>query len=166
MDAGLPQPLSDETLRRAEALDALDAVLPFGRRDFLAGILTDGDVETLRHLAKEGMGENSLRALASDLGYLEAWCQAATGDPLPWPAPVPLLVKFVAHHLWDPAKRETDPSHGMPQDVAAALKDAGLLRVDGPHAPIPSAGGFRAGRRSRNGAVSKANSTHQGCAAR
>lgn len=135
MHARLPKPHSDETLRRAEALDALDAVLPFSRRDFLAGILTDDDVETLRHLAKEGMGENSLRALASDLGYLEAWCQAATGNPLPWPAPVPLLVKFVAHHLWDPARRETDPSHGMPVDVVEALKDAGLLRIDGPHAP-------------------------------
>ena len=60
--------------RRAEALDALDSVLPFDRRDFLAELLTDDDVETLRHLAKEGIGENSLRALASDLGYLEAWC--------------------------------------------------------------------------------------------
>ncbi|MBB6469478.1 integrase [Aminobacter lissarensis] len=110
-------------------------MLPFDRRDFLAEILTDDDVETLRHLAKEGIGENSLRALASDLGYLEAWCQAATENPLPWPAPEPLLIKFVAHHLWDSAKRETDLSHGMPNDVVAALKSAGLLRVDGPHAP-------------------------------
>nr|WP_281722377.1 site-specific integrase [Nitrosomonas nitrosa] len=135
MDARLPKPASDEQLRRAEALDALDAVLPFDRREFLAGILTDDDVETLRHLAREGMGENSLRALASDLGYLEAWCLAATGYALPWPAPVPLLLKFVAHHLWDPARRETDPAHGMPDDVAATLKEAELLRVDGPHAP-------------------------------
>jgi integrase len=135
MDTRLPKPASGETLRRAEALDALDAVLPFGRRDFLAEILTDDDVETLRHLAREGMGENSLRALASDLGYLEAWCQAATGSPLPWPAPETLLLKFVAHHLWDPIKRETDPAHGMPEHVAATLKDAGLLRADGPHAP-------------------------------
>lgn len=135
MDVRLPKPVSDEAVRRAEALDALDAVLPFGRRDFLAEILTDDDVETLRHLAREGMGDNSLRALASDLGYLEAWCRAATGQPLPWPAPEPLLLKFVAHHLWDPAKRETDPAHGMPDDVATALKAAELLRVDGPHAP-------------------------------
>ncbi|MER8802283.1 site-specific integrase [Mesorhizobium sp. M0998] len=121
--------------RRAEALDALDSVLPFDRRDFLAGLLTDDDVETLRHLAKEGIGENSLRALASDLGYLEAWCQAATSSPLPWPASEALLIKFVAHHLWDFAKRETDPAHGMPADVAATLKSQGLLRSDGPHAP-------------------------------
>ncbi|MCF6110499.1 site-specific integrase [Mesorhizobium muleiense] len=135
MDRRLPKPVPDQKLRRAEALDALDSVLPFDRRDFLAEILTDDDVATLRHLAKEGIGENSLRALASDLGYLEAWSLAATGFSLPWPAPEALLIKFVAHHLWDPAKRETDVSHGMPEDVTAALKAAKLLRVDGPHAP-------------------------------
>ncbi|NGO55459.1 site-specific integrase [Allomesorhizobium camelthorni] len=135
MDARLPKPLPDVKLRRAEALDALDSVLPFDRRDFLAGLLTDDDVETLRHLAKEGIGENSLRALASDLGYLEAWSLAATGQPLPWPAPEALLIKFVAHHLWDPSRRETDSAHGMPGEVAAALKAQGLLRSDGPHAP-------------------------------
>ena len=41
---------------------------------------------TLKHLAREGMGENSLRALASDLAYLEAWARVATGAALPWPA--------------------------------------------------------------------------------
>ncbi|MER8847475.1 site-specific integrase [Mesorhizobium australicum] len=135
MDLRLPKPASDQKLRRAEALDALESVLPFDRREVLAEILTDDDVETLRHLAREGIGENSLRALASDLGYLEAWSLAATGFSLPWPAPEPLLIKFVAHHLWDPAKRETDISHGMPEDVTAALKSAKLSRVDGPHAP-------------------------------
>lgn len=68
---------------RAEALDALDAILPFDRRDQLAALLTDDDVATLKHLASEGMGENTLRALASDLGYLEAWCRLATGSPFP-----------------------------------------------------------------------------------
>lgn len=135
MDLHLEKPVSDQKLRRAEALDALESVLPFDRRDFLAEILTDDDIETLRHLAKQGIGENSLRALASDLGYLEAWSLAATGFSLPWPAPEAQLIKFVAHHLWDPVKRETDPAHGMPEDVAAALKSAKLLRVDGPHAP-------------------------------
>jgi integrase len=122
--------------RRAEALDVLESVLPFDRRDFLAEILTDDDVATLRHLAKEGIGENSLRALASDLGYLEAWSLAATGSPLPWPAPEALLIKFVAHHLWDSFRRATDAAHGMPEDVMAALTAAGLLRAkNGPHAP-------------------------------
>ncbi|MDG4892703.1 tyrosine-type recombinase/integrase [Mesorhizobium sp. WSM4976] len=126
---------SADVLRRAEALDTLDAVLPFDRREFLAEILSDDDVETLRHLAREGIGENSMRALASDLAYLEAWCRAATANPLPWPAPETLLLKFLAHHLWDPIRRETDPSHGMPEDVSIALMQAGLLRATGPHSP-------------------------------
>lgn len=127
--------LSDQVLARAEQLDALDAILPFGRRDQLAALLTDDDVATLKHLANEGMGENTLRAFASDLGYLEAWCLAATEGPLPWPAPQSLILKFIAHHLWDPARRESDPAHGMPADVEADLRAQGLLRASGPHAP-------------------------------
>jgi integrase len=42
---------------------------------------------------------------------------------------------LVAHHLWDPAQRERDPLHGMPTEVAAALKAQHFLRVAGPHAP-------------------------------
>lgn len=131
----LTKPAASDISRRAEALDALDSVLPFDRREFLAELLSDDDVATLRHLAREGIGENSMRALASDLAYLEAWCQAATANPLPWPAPEALLLKFLAHHLWDPARRETDPAHGMPEDVSVALTQAGLLRSQGPHAP-------------------------------
>ncbi|MEY9325812.1 site-specific integrase [Sinorhizobium fredii] len=121
--------------RRAEELDALDAILPFDRRDQLAALLTDEDVATLKHLAGESMGENTLRALASDLGYLEAWCRLATGAPLPWPAPEALLLKFVAHHLWDPVKRKEDPTHGMPAEVEVGLRAERLLRAFGPHAP-------------------------------
>lgn len=127
--------LSGPVLARAEQLDALDAILPFDRRDQLAALLTDEDVATLKHLAHEGMGENTLRAFASDLGYLEAWCMAATEGPLPWPAPQSLILKFIAHHLWDPARREIDPAHGMPADVEASLREQGLLRATGPHAP-------------------------------
>lgn len=120
---------------RAEELDALDAILPFARRDQLATLLTDEDVATLKHLAKEGMGANTLRALASDLGYLEAWCELANGAPLPWPAPESLLLKFVAHHLWDPIARAEDSSHGMPAVIEMALRAKGLLWANGPHAP-------------------------------
>ena len=69
--------------RRALELDALAAILPMDRRDALAGLLTDDDVATFKHLAGEGIGDNSLRALASDLAYLEAWSVAATGAPCP-----------------------------------------------------------------------------------
>ncbi len=127
--------MSDAVSRRAEELDALDAILPFNRRDQLAALLTDDDVETLKHLARTGMGDNTLRALSSDLGYLESWCTLATGDDLPWPAPETLLLKFVAHHLFDPATRAADPAHGMPSEVEEGLRSLGLLRSDGPHAP-------------------------------
>ncbi|NHT76884.1 site-specific integrase [Rhizobiaceae bacterium CRRU44] len=128
-------PSGNDVLKRAEELDALDAILPFDRRDQLAELLTSDDDATLKHLASEGMGDNTMRALASDLAYLEAWCVLATGTPLPWPAPESLLLKFVAHHLWDPAERETNVEHGMPEDVAIALRFKGLLRSTGPHAP-------------------------------
>lgn len=127
--------LLDAKSRRALHLDTLSAILPMDRRDRLAQLLTDDDVATLQHLAREGMGENSLRALASDLAYLEGWAIAATGAPLPWPAAEALVLKFVAHHLWDSAKRESDPRHGMPVKVAGALRREGLLRSNGPHAP-------------------------------
>ncbi|MBR0554426.1 site-specific integrase [Ciceribacter sp. L1K23] len=121
--------------RRSEDLDTIAAVLPIGRRDELAELLTNQDVETLRHLVSEGMGANTLRALTSDLAYLQAWSLAATGRSLPWPAPEALLLKFVAHHLWDAEKRTQDPDHGMPADVEQKLRIQGLLRSPGPHAP-------------------------------
>ncbi len=121
--------------RRAEELDTIASVLPMERRDELAELLTDQDVETLKHLVERGMGDNTLRALTSDLAYLEAWGLAATGKSLPWPAPEALLLKFVAHHLWDPEKRAGDPDHGMPADVADNLRAQGFLKSAGPHAP-------------------------------
>jgi len=120
---------------RLDQLDTIAAVLPIERRDELAELLTDQDVETLRHLVNQGMGENTLRALASDLAYLQAWSLAATGRSLPWPGPEALLLKFVAHHLWDAEKRLTDSEHGMPADVEHKLRIQGLLRSPGPHAP-------------------------------
>ncbi|WP_165222320.1 site-specific integrase [Affinirhizobium pseudoryzae] len=121
--------------RRVQDLDTIAAVLPMDRRDELSELLTDQDVETLRHLVNEGMGANTLRALTSDLAYLQAWSLAATGRSLPWPAPEALLLKFVAHHLSDPEKRLTDPEHGMPAEVEDKLRLQGFLRSSGPHAP-------------------------------
>ncbi|MBN9085177.1 MAG: tyrosine-type recombinase/integrase [Rhizobiales bacterium] len=126
---------TDPTSRRALELDTLAAILPLDRRDQLAGLLTDEDVSTLKHLAREGMGENSLRALASDLAYLEGWSLASIGAPLPWPASEELALKFLAHHLWDPAEREQNVDHGMPETVASLLRTYRLLRCSGPHAP-------------------------------
>jgi integrase len=126
---------SDAPLVRAEELDALDAILPFNRREKLAELLTDDDVATLKHLAKQGLGDNTMRALASDLAYLEAWSLASTGKTLPWPAPEALLIKFVAQHLWDAHEHAIDAHHGMPDDISTMLHDNGLLRTKGPHAP-------------------------------
>ncbi|WP_296037321.1 site-specific integrase [uncultured Agrobacterium sp.] len=120
---------------RAHQLDTIAAVLPMERRDELAELLTDQDIETLKHLVDEGMGENTLRALTSDLAYLQAWCLASTGNSLPWPAPEALLLKFVAHHLWDPERRVENSDHGMPQHVDRLLRDQGFLKSLGPHAP-------------------------------
>lgn len=106
--------------------------LALSRRD-LEG-LSPADLATLKHLARSGLGANTLRAFASDLAYLEGWSRAATGAPLPWPAPATLVLKFVAHHLYDPNAKATDADHGMPDAVAIALRARGLLRVDGPHA--------------------------------
>jgi hypothetical protein len=65
--------------------DALSAILPAGLRARAEDVLGAGDLATLTHLAKTGMGRNSIRALASDLNYLETWALAATGGPLPCP---------------------------------------------------------------------------------
>ena len=152
---------SDPQTRRALELDALAAILPIDRRDRLAELLTDDDVETLKHLAREGMGKNTLRALASDLAYLEAWALAATAMPLPWPAAEAPALKFMAHHLWDLVRRESDDRHGVRAEVGDALRADGLLRTEGPHAP--SAGASRAGRRCTAGAGSRAHSPPLSC---
>lgn len=39
--------------RRVESLDTIAAVLPMERRDELAELLSDQDVETLRHLVNQ-----------------------------------------------------------------------------------------------------------------
>jgi integrase len=122
-------------IRRAQELDSLAAILPMASADRYAEVLTDADVRTLKHLADIGMGANTLRALASDLAYLEAWSLAATGRPLPWPADSELVLKFVAHHMWDVDQKAVDSAHGMPEDVMEELRRRKILKVNGPHAP-------------------------------
>ncbi|WP_299821484.1 tyrosine-type recombinase/integrase [uncultured Jannaschia sp.] len=97
--------------------------------------LTAADRDTLSHLLHRGIGENTLRAIRSDLGYLEAWSRAATGHPLDWPPRPDAVLRFIAHHLWDPDEKARDPGHGMPDPVREALGAADVLRSSGPHAP-------------------------------
>ena len=78
---------SDPETRRALELDTLAAILPMDRRDRLAELLTDEDVATLTHLARAGMGANTLRALASDLAYLVNVGLGRSGRPPPLAGP-------------------------------------------------------------------------------
>lgn len=127
--------MARQEVTREDRFGPLGAVITFQRQEQLDQLLTDDDLATLRHLLRKGTPENSLRALASDLAYLEAWCQAATGRPLPWPAPEALVLKFIAHHLYDPNEQGRDPTHGMPAEIERVLKGQGVLKVGGPHAP-------------------------------
>ena len=119
----------------ADRLGELITVVSMGHEDVVASVLSDADVATLRHLARRGTPENSLRALVSDLTYLEAWSLAATGEALPWPVPGDQVLKFIAHHLYDADERMRNPAHGMPASVEDSLRTDGLLRRVGPHAP-------------------------------
>ena len=116
-------------------IDALAGFFPLAARDRLAETLTPAEIDTLTHLAKSGTGPNSLRALASDLAYLEAWARASTDAPLVWPASETTVLRFIAHHLWDQEERAKNPEHGMPHEVAEFLRAAGRLKSIGPHAP-------------------------------
>lgn len=98
-------------------------------------VLTDGDLDTLRQLIRAGTGDHSLRALRSDLAYLEAWSLACDGNHLPWPPDRDLVLRFIAHHLWDVDLKAGNPDHGMPAHVAGMLLRGGFLRRFAPHAP-------------------------------
>ncbi len=117
------------------ALDeALDGLLPLARQEQLSSLLSSTDLETLRHLVTNGMGPNTLRALASDLAYLERWCLAATGASCPG-RPAATCSSVRAHHLWDPIRKESDPAHGMPPGCDGRPAAGGSAGGHGPHAP-------------------------------
>ena len=73
MDLRLPKPASDQKLRRAEALDALDSVLPFDRREVACGnrahhdaVYAGGLANLPRPVATEvGSGQRKLISLAA-----------------------------------------------------------------------------------------------------
>lgn len=96
--------------------------------------LTKDEQETLSHLLRRGMGENTLRAVRSDLAYLEAWSLACDGEHLSWPPSKETALRFIAHHLWDPDERAKNARHGMPDHVRDFLEASGHLRAPGPHA--------------------------------
>lgn len=116
-------------------LNPLHSILPARQVENLEQELSREDVATLTYLVNQGMGANTLRALVSDITYIETWCKLATGHDLIWPAPESLILKFIAHHLYDSARHEIDKSHGMPEEVAEALIRVGVLKQIGPHAP-------------------------------
>lgn len=81
---------ADQAMRdKIETLDTLSAILPAlagsDRAEQLARLLTDEDIDTLRHLAREGMGENSLRALTSDFPIWKAGAWRQPEAPCPGP---------------------------------------------------------------------------------
>ncbi|MEO1151672.1 MAG: tyrosine-type recombinase/integrase [Pseudomonadota bacterium] len=115
--------------------DELVTFLPVATAESLSPVLTLDDVETLRHLHKKSIPENTLRAIASDLAYLEAWHLAATSTHLSWPASEEVVLKFIAHHLFDPVHRKDNKGHGMPDAVAARLYAEERLQSRLPHAP-------------------------------
>jgi len=78
------------------------------------------------------MGANTLRAPASDRAHLETWSRAATGCPLPWPADPELVLRIVAHRLWDPGQKAIYLNHGMSDGVIKDLWQLKILSVRGP----------------------------------
>ncbi|MEO0566500.1 MAG: tyrosine-type recombinase/integrase [Pseudomonadota bacterium] len=116
-------------------IEDLLVFLPIQTAESLSTHLTADDAATLRHLHRKSIPDNTLRAIASDLGYLEAWHLLATGVHLNWPAGEDVILKFIAHHMFDPAEQMLDPNHGMPDPVREQLKGIAKLQAPLPHAP-------------------------------
>lgn len=131
----------DKDLQNSDLIDTADSVAPVAGHESSLSLfagqrqLEAADRKTLEHLLKAGMGANSLRALKSDLAYLQAWSSLAFGTALQWPAQENDILTFIAHHLWDPDQRAVDATHGMPDHVDEGLRLGGYLRSPGPHAP-------------------------------
>ncbi|MBK1669200.1 hypothetical protein CKO28_14275 [Rhodovibrio sodomensis] len=96
--------------------------------------LDPGAKRTLYDLKRAGTPANTLRALASDLRYLNAWHRACGHGDLPVPTPPETVLTFVAHHLYDPDLRDGD-DYGMPPEVERRLRESGVKAKDGPVAP-------------------------------
>ncbi|MBK1668177.1 hypothetical protein CKO28_09020 [Rhodovibrio sodomensis] len=88
--------------------------------------------ETLGHMRFRGVKENTARAIASDLRYIAGWHFTAYAKALPMPTPASVVQTFIAHHLWDPAIKQTNPAHGMPDWIADGMEQLGLKRRPAP----------------------------------
>lgn len=100
----------------------------------LQRVLTAADNATLGHLLRHGIREKTMRATRSDRSYLEAWSLACDGEPVPWPPSRELVLRFIAHHLWDPDECAVNRGHGMPGQVHEQLVARGFLRAPESHA--------------------------------
>lgn len=137
------------TQDRDRVAGALVELLPIAAADRLAAHLTPADVATLRDLVRASVPDNTIRAVASDLAYLEAWHQAVTGAPLAWPPSDADALRFIAHHLFRAEERAARGSgYGMPEDVEARLRAEGVLRTNLPHAPATVARRLSSWRRA------------------
>jgi hypothetical protein len=134
--------------RRAEELDTIAAVLPLERRDELAELLTDQDVETLRHLVNEGMGDNTL-AGADLRSRLSAGLVAGCHRCLPALAGA----RSAAAEIRCPSSLGSAARRPIPITVcrrpsSKACAARVFCKSTGPHAPdTVYAGGLRHGRR-------------------
>ena len=130
--------MTDETSSPSvprDVVSALIELLPVETAERLADHLTPSDAATLRDLVRASVPANTLRAVASDLAYLEAWSVSRTGFYLAWPPSDAAALSFIAHHLFRPEERGRSEAYGMPAEVEVQLRTAGVLRGTLPHAP-------------------------------
>lgn len=87
--------------------------------------LSAADAAALEDLFRRGTPENTRRAYAVDLSYLQAWKQLSFGSALDWPEAEAVALRFLLDHSRDlGAAPAGDPS----RQVAEALIGFGLRR--------------------------------------
>ncbi len=130
----------DGSARYEEVAGPPTELMPVER---LATHLTAGDVETLRDLVRAVVPDNTIRAVASDLAYLEV--RAAIGQSLSWPPAEADGLKFIAYHLFRDeerkARREADRhDYGTPR--AVDYQNCCSTRFFGEHCSMRRRGGI------------------------
>ena len=107
-------------VREAEGFAHLHGLIEATKQAFLVRDRVVGDPGTMSEDPRDFLADGVLERLARRIDPARA---------LPWPAPEALVLKFIAHHLWDPARRAEDTAHGMPADVEASLR-AGQAKAE------------------------------------